>query len=109
MPNYTPEALREGYTLLSQHLERTGLIPSDLEEVTLETVRAWLAVGVRHLLDQNMEGLLQLCYRIDLSENRVQEVLTLSKPEQVAEDFAQLILEREMQKVFFRMKYRQAP
>ncbi|HAA11160.1 MAG TPA: hypothetical protein DCE41_05425 [Cytophagales bacterium] len=103
---YTPETVQEGYQLLETHLQRAGLTPNPLEQVTWEDLKAWLESGVRYLLDENMEALLQLCYRVDLPESRVTEILSVSAPDAVAGDLAALILEREMQKVYYRAKYR---
>ena len=59
---------------------------------------------IRHLLDKDFERLMNGLYRIDVDENKVKRALTTDNP---AENIAQLIIERELQKVETRRKYRQ--
>ena len=102
-----PEVVSEGYRLLESHLQRAGLSPEPISQVTLEALRAWLEQGVKYLLNQNMEALLQLCYRVDLPEAEVSHILSTAPPDSLAAQLADLILHREFQKVNFRQKYRQ--
>jgi hypothetical protein len=59
---------------------------------------------IRHLLDNDFERLLNGLYRIDVSEEKVK--LAMATTDDVAEKIALLIIEREMQKVTTREKYR---
>jgi hypothetical protein len=64
-----------------------------------------LTQAVRQLLDQNLERLLQICYRIDLSENTLKKILSESPPEQLASDLAQALWDRQKQKIVLRRRY----
>jgi hypothetical protein len=59
---------------------------------------------IRHLLDHDFERLLNGLYRIDVSEDKVKQAM--ASADNVAEAIALLIIEREMQKVVTREKYK---
>ena len=71
---------------------------------TAEDFQQILAKLVRHLLDNDFERLLNGLYRIDVSEEKVK--VAMATTDDVAENIALLIIEREMQKVATREKYR---
>ena len=59
---------------------------------------------VQHLLDSDFERLMNGLYRIDVDENRVKEAMAHNT--NVSREIALLIIERELQKVETRKKYR---
>jgi hypothetical protein len=65
----------------------------------------FLSKAVSQLLDRDFERLLQICYRIDLGENRLKKILHEAKPDQVASDLAKALWERQKQKVEIRRRY----
>lgn len=103
---YSQDTVTEGYELLTHHIQGAGLTPALLISPTLEDLKAWLTLAVQELLDRQLDTLLQICYRIDLGEDKVKEILSVSPPGQVAADLANAMLDRELQKVYFRQKYR---
>lgn len=74
-----------------------------------DTFRPMLVAHLLYLLEKNAEKLWQALYRIDVSETKVK---TLFQQEQglpaVAEKLADLIIERQLQKVASRRAYREA-
>ncbi|WP_421876229.1 hypothetical protein [Marinoscillum sp.] len=60
---------------------------------------------VQHLLDHDFEKLLNVMYRIDLSEQKVKKVLTTENPKNLSKCISRMILERELQKAKTRIKY----
>lgn len=58
---------------------------------------------IQQLLDTDFERLMNGLYRIDVDENKVKLAMTTND---VAENIALLIIERELQKVETRKKYR---
>ena len=76
-------------------------VPSDLESWR-ERIRAVIS----ELIDNDMERLLLILYRIDVREEEVKRILTEEKPGLIAASIADLIVERELQKVRTRLKYR---
>lgn len=58
---------------------------------------------IQHLLDNDFERLLNGLYRIDVDENKVKMAMATDN---VAENIARLIIERELQKVETRRRYK---
>ena len=80
-------------------------MPEVKEGFSEENAIEILAKAVSQLMDQNFERLLQICYRIDLAENKLKQILHESDPDRVAPDLAKALWERQKQKVEIRRKY----
>jgi hypothetical protein len=65
-----------------------------------------LALVIGHLLRNNFEKLCNAMYRLDVSESKFQKVLTETDPSEISSRLADLVIEREMQKVVTRKMYR---
>ncbi|WP_317168790.1 hypothetical protein [Cyclobacterium plantarum] len=61
---------------------------------------------VSQMLNRDFEKLLQLCYRLDLGEQKLQEILTESPPEEVSLLLSTAIVDRQLLKIYYRNKYR---
>jgi hypothetical protein len=64
-----------------------------------------IAPIVYHLLNKDFEKFLQLCYRLDLGEGKVREILNKCPPEEITEQMSLAIVDRQLLKVHFRKKY----
>lgn len=91
----------ETYSLVAKDF----LLPEAKEEFSEEKAILVLTKAVSQLMDRNLEKLLQICYRIDLSENRLKQILHESEPEQVATDLAKALWDRQKLKVEIRRRY----
>jgi len=69
-------------------------------------IREQLAYVISRMMQENFERLCQAMYRLDVSEIKFNEVLTTSSVEQVPYAIADLVIEREIQKVRTRMLYK---
>jgi len=65
----------------------------------------FLTKQVQYLLDHDFGRLLNAMYRIDISEQRVKEILNLAEPPEIASKLADAIILREKQKMITRLKY----
>jgi len=63
-----------------------------------------LTRAIEYLIDKDFEKLMQILYRIDVSETKVKQAFGLEQD--VAEQIAKLIMEREQQKVVTRARYK---
>ncbi len=72
---------------------------SDYSELIKELARA-----IQFLIDKDFEKLMHILYRIDVSEIKVKAAFGLEQD--VAQQIALLIIEREEQKVITRAKYK---
>lgn len=93
--------IEETYALVTQELS----LPAPQEGFDEGKAVFLLTQAVRQLLDKNLERLLQICYRIDLSENLLKKILAESPPEFLASDLAQAMWNRQKQKIVLRKRY----
>ncbi|MEO1051686.1 MAG: hypothetical protein AAFX87_13745 [Bacteroidota bacterium] len=73
---------------------------------SLEELKKQLTSIINYLLDKDFQRLLNSLYRIDVSENRVKDVLSNESPDAIAPGIAELIIERELKKAETRKKYK---
>jgi len=84
----------------------SSLIPNnDFEK--LEEFRNYLTTKMRDLLDNNYDLLINTLYRIDISEKKLSDLFSTKNREYIPEKLADLIIERQIQKLNFRKKYRE--
>jgi hypothetical protein len=60
---------------------------------------------IHQMLNREFERLLQVCYRVDLGENKLKSILHESDPETMAFDLAKALVERQMLKIELKRKY----
>lgn len=99
--------IKEIKTLLSTTLnvEPQLLDTYQTEEDTL----FWFRQYIDHLISKDFDALLLLLYRIDVNEEKVRSMLAATKGENPAQTIAELILERQKQKLYWRNKFRNSP
>ncbi|MBN7814957.1 hypothetical protein [Algoriphagus pacificus] len=95
------ELLLETFNLLDKDFQLTA-IQTDFDE---EKAIAVLSKAISHLLDRDFERLLQICYRVDLGEEKLKKILNESEPDRVAPDLAKALWERQKLKVEIRRRY----
>lgn len=76
------------------------------EKIDLSNLHEKLSLLVAYLLENDMHRLLNAMYRLDVSEARFHEAMQSSTKQEAAIRIADLIIEREMQKVKTRLHYR---
>jgi hypothetical protein len=72
----------------------------------LEAVRRFLAGKVAELLDRNPAMLMSILYRVDVAERDVKRALAEESPESMPRCLADLLIERQLQKLRLRRQYR---
>ncbi|MFN4909572.1 MAG: hypothetical protein ACK475_00945 [Bacteroidota bacterium] len=78
-------------------------------EARLEHLRRLLVERIVELLNRNPEKLMSILYRIDVSERRVNEIMTKSFPTEVPLHLADLIIERQLAKARSRAEHKDTP
>ena len=96
-----PSLPEETFTLVTKDLPLPELGAGFSEERALEA----LTKAISQLMDRDLERLLHICYRVDLAENTLKQILHETPPERVAADLAQALWARQKQKVILRRKY----
>lgn len=84
----------------------SSLIPNnDFER--LEEFRKYLTEKMRDLLYKNYNLLINTLYRIDISEKKLSELFSSRNKDIIPEKLADLIIERQIEKINFRKRYRE--
>ena len=92
-----------GHALSDREDTKAELISSS---DVLETLRRELADRIESLLQHRRELLMSLLYRIDVKESLVVDALRRLPPDEIALRLADLVIERQLQKVRSRRKHR---
>lgn len=95
------EVAEEVFSILKKDFE----FPSEIEVKDQSYLLQLLVPLVSRMLDRDFERLLQICYRIDLGENKLKKILHESSPEEMAKDLSIAIIERQILKIEIRRKY----
>lgn len=93
--------IQETFQLIKKDFEIESKNDVDAEEQLL----ALLTPIIHQMLNRNFERLLQICYRIDLDEQRLKEILHHADPESMSKELAQAIIQRQMKKIEIRRRY----
>jgi len=96
-----PSLLQEAVKLLQKDFD----LPEVQPELTEDQLVILLTPFLQHLLNRDFERLLQICYKIDLGENRFKQILHESEPNGMATDLSQAIINRHKLKIEIRRKY----
>jgi len=81
------------------------LSPNDVEN--LNQLKIFLTAKLRDLLDNNYNLLVNTLYRIDVNEEKLNELFGSKNRAYIPEALADLIIERQLQKIHFRKKYKE--
>ena len=77
------------------------------EHITLQQLKDELAVHINRLITENFEKLINLLYRLDISEVKLKKLLLEDKSEEAGQIIAALIIERQLQKIKSRRQFNQ--
>ena len=93
----------ESCHLINQHFNLVNpLLPAKID--SLEDLKIALTQIITHLLDHQFELLLQIMYQIDVSEEKFNAIF--QKNGNIPQEIAELVIERELEKIQTRIKYR---
>ncbi len=74
------------------------------DHITPEEIKQKLSLYINELINHDFEKLVSLLYRIDVNEHKLRGILENNKGENAAGLMADLILERQLQKIESRKK-----
>ena len=77
------------------------------EKISLEELQRQLALHVNNLVLHHFEQLINLLYRIDVSETKIKSLLQNQPDENAGNIIAALIIERQLQKIKTRQQLSQ--
>ena len=84
----------------------SSLIPNNDYE-KLEEFRKYLTEKMKDMLENNYNLLINTLYRIDISEKKLSKLFSSKNKESIPEKLAELIIERQVEKINFRRQYRE--
>ncbi|MBX9852381.1 MAG: hypothetical protein K2X86_11570 [Cytophagaceae bacterium] len=97
-------ALKDLSPAISKNFEMDAGLISTCQN--LNDLKEKLAHAISILLNRDMNRLLNIFYRMDLSEQKVNRIISESAPQEISSQLADLVIEREMQKAITRSKYK---
>lgn len=100
----SPEIIKATQTLICQDFELPNITLN--QEDQLQQLREWLAHAIEQMLARNPERLVQLFYRLDVKESKFQKAFLNQTELAPPLALADLVIEREMQKVHTRAWYK---
>ena len=95
--------------------QTTALIVRDFDLViedkvlTEEELFDLLSNEVAYMIEHRLDFLLSLMYRLDIEEKAIRKALSPDAPELANIGLAKLILQRQKDRIFTKMKYKQRP
>lgn len=100
--------LKEISKLISNEFALQGINPAIRtgEYNDLKELKNYLAGKIIELMDRNYDLFFKALYRIDISEEKLQSLFAVGNKEFIPSALADLIIERQIQKLEFRKKYR---
>ena len=78
-----------------------------IQEIPSEEIREQLISLINELIKNDFQALVQLLYHIDVDEKKLKEALKNNSQYDSAPLIAQLIIERQLQKIKIRHQYRE--
>lgn len=75
----------------------TALVLRENDE--MQRLKEWLSAVIEEMIDRDFEGLMWKLYRIDVSEQKLKERLANAPLDQSAAIIADMIIERELEKM----------
>jgi hypothetical protein len=81
-------------------------VKDSLEVNSSEKVKKKLMDLLNELINNDFEALIQLLYRIDVNEKKIRDLLNENESKDAASVIANLIIERQLQKIESRKNYR---
>jgi hypothetical protein len=103
--NYTIEEVVE---VTKKSLSKPGFesLASFDDVISLEALKNYLKEKIAEMMEKNFDKLINSLYMIDIDEEKAGELFSSARRENIPEGLASLIIERQLQKVYYRNKYK---
>jgi len=86
--------------------ENNSLIPST-DIASLEEFKKYLTKKLKFLLDNKFDMLVNILYKIDISEKKLSQLFSGKNRDSIPATLADLIIERQLQKIKLRKMYKE--
>lgn len=98
------EVLVSAYKAFNQPVFESIINIDDMS--SFEELKKYLTEKISLMMDKNFDMLLSSLYRIDISEEKITSLFSASNREFIPEKLAELVIERQIQKIYYRNLYR---
>lgn len=98
--NETALAIRDQF-----EIEKELNLPVDNERERYEALKQMLVARLSQMIDREFDKFVNTLYRIDVNESKVKKILAEETFDKAIEMIADLIIQRQMEKVITRKKY----
>ena len=98
------DQLNAAIELISEFELEKQTLPSNQEDA-IQKLLTNLTAEVDHLLANNVERLFWVCYRVDVPEHIILDIINNSEISNPAEEIATRLLQRQLQKVETKRKF----
>ncbi|HEY4876179.1 MAG TPA: hypothetical protein VIH86_11435 [Puia sp.] len=75
-------------------------------QISFEKIKEKLVAYINHLIINNFEELINALYRVDVSESKLKTLLKENSDSNAANTIAELIIERQLQKIKTREQFK---
>lgn len=102
------EDIQEVVKFISKDMNKIGIdsLPDNNILHSLDELKKYLTEKIMEMLDRDYNKLLNALYLIDINEKKLHDLFSGSNREFIPEALAELIIERQMEKIMWRKKYR---
>lgn len=76
------------------------------ENISIENLKVKLAHHINHLIQNDFNKLISVLYRVDINETKLKQLLKENPDEDAATIIADLIIERQLQKINSQQQFR---
>ncbi|MEJ2614924.1 MAG: hypothetical protein P8Z35_08200 [Ignavibacteriaceae bacterium] len=99
--------------------ELSGIINRNFSEISpefllstadiksIEEMKRYLSAKINILLEEKYDSLINILYRIDVDDKKLEGVFSSGRKENIPDKIADLIIERQLQKIHYRKMYKE--
>ncbi len=103
----------------SDIIELSGIINRNFSEISpgfilsagdinnIEEMKRYLSAKINIFLEEKYDSLINILYRIDIDDKKIETAFSHEKREHIPDKIADLIIERQLQKIHFRKMYKE--
>jgi hypothetical protein len=84
-----------------------GFLISSEDIKNIEEMKRYLSAKIKILLEEKYDSLINILYRIDINDKKIEEVFSSGEKESIPGKIADLIIERQLQKIHYRKMYKE--
>jgi hypothetical protein len=78
---------------------------SDVENI--DEFKKYLSGKIKILIDNKFDSLINMLYRIDIDDRKIEELFSNKQKDKIPNLLADMIIERQLQKIHFRRLYKE--